>query len=186
MPSTPPPAGPAPTEASLHEAALSYLTRYSATAATLTRVLTARVLRWARASGASGEERAAPLQAVPAVVGRLVASGIVDDAAFAESRARRLHRAGRSRRAIAAHLQERGVPAVLAAQPEDPDAELAAALLYLGRRRLGPFRRIPDPATRPQDLARLARAGFPAVIATAALDLSHEAAEALLIQARQN
>ena len=169
----------------MREAALTYLTRYSATRAGLLRVLTRRIDRWARAADAPAEARAAPIAAARAVVERLAAAGAVDDAAFAAGRARALHRAGRSRRAITAHLQAKGVPAEIATLPEDPVAELAAALLYSARRRMGPFRPTPDVAARPRDLARLARAGFPAAIANRTLDLPPDEAEELLAEARR-
>ncbi len=177
--------GPPPDEATLREAALTYLTRYSATQAGLLRVLGRRVARWARAAGVAAEDTAAPLAAARAVVARLAAAGAVDDALFAASRARSLQRAGRSRRAISAHLQAKGVPSALAAVAEDPAAELAAAVLYSARRRIGPFRMAPDPAERLKDLARLARAGFPAAIAYRLLDLSPEEAEERLLEARR-
>ncbi len=190
MSSPVPEAGPPPDEATLREAALSYLARYSATQVSLLRVLNRRVARWARATGATAEATAAPLAAARAVVARLATVGAVDDAAFAAGRARALHRAGRSRRAIAAHLQAKGVPASLATPPEDPKAELAAALLYCGRRRMGPFRPAADPPEpradeRLRDLARLARAGFPAAVAQRVLRLDHDQAEALLLEARR-
>ncbi len=179
-----PPVNP-PDEAALREAALSYLARYSATQASLLRVLSRRVTRWARAADAPAEATEAPMQAARAVVARLVAAGAVDDAAFAAGRARTLRRAGRSSRAIAAHLYAKGVQPDAATLPDDPAAELAAALLYAARRRMGPFRPEPDQAERPRDLARLARAGFPAATAHAALALSADEAEALLHEARR-
>ena len=184
------PPGPPPDEANLREAALTYLARYSATQTGLLRVLGRRIARWARAADAPAEATEAPMQAARAVVAKLAALGVVNDAAFAATRARTLHRAGRSRRAIAAHLQAKGVPADLAMPPEDPANELAAAVLYSHRRRMGPFRpaadlAAPDPAVRQRDLARLARAGFPASVAGRALDLSADDAETLLLAARR-
>ncbi len=185
MSSPAPEPGPPPDEAALREAALGYLARYSATQVGLLRVLNRRVARWARAAGATAEATAAPLAAARAVVSRLATVGAVDDAAFAAGRARALHRAGRSRRAITAHLQAKGVPASLATLPEDPEAELAAALLYCSRRRMGPFRSPPDPNARLRDLARLARAGFPAAVAQRVLRLALDQAEARLLEARR-
>ena len=191
----PRPPGPPPDEAMLRDAALTYLARYSSTQTGLLRVLGRRIARWARAADAPAEATEAPMQAARAVVAKLVALGVVDDAAFAAGRARSLHRSGRSRRAIAAHLQAKGVPASLAMPPDDPAAELAAALLYSSRRRMGPFRRAaisagsdaaaPEPDARQRDLARLARAGFPASVAGRALDLSADEAETLLLAARR-
>jgi regulatory protein len=180
-----PPPGPPPDAAALRQAALNHLARYGTTQAGLLRVLTRRIQRWARAAEAPGESVTAAVAAARAVVAQLTAIGALDDARFAESRVRSLQRAGRSRRAISAHLQAKGVPAELAAVPEDPAAELAAALLYARRRRIGPFRPEPDPDLRPRDLARMARAGFTAAAANQALDLPADEAEALVAQARR-
>lgn len=177
--------GPTPDETTLREAALSYLARYSATQASLLRVLTRRVARWAKAAAAAPEATHAPLAAAHAVVARLAALGVVDDATFAASRARALNRAGRSRRAIAAHLHAKGAPSDITILPDDPEAELAAALLYSSRRRMGPFRPVPDPDARLRDLARLARAGFPAPIANRVLGLPADEAETLLLEAKR-
>ncbi len=151
MPRPPParrPAGPAPTAARLHDAALLHLSRYAATEAGLLRVLARRIDRWARSAADEDADpdatRAAAARArgdAAEVVAKLAKSGVVNDAAYAQSRARSLGRTGHSRRAIGAHLAARGVPAELAraAIPEAPDAELAAAVAHAKRRRLGPF-----------------------------------------------
>ncbi|MDW8399440.1 MAG: RecX family transcriptional regulator, partial [Acetobacteraceae bacterium] len=98
-------------------------------------------------------------------------------------RAARLARAGRSRRAIAAHLAARGVPPELAAEalPQGEDAEMIAALRLLRRKRLGPFATTPpDAEARRRTLGLLARAGFAAAAARRAVALGREEAEALL------
>jgi regulatory protein len=70
--------------------------------------------------------------------------------------------------------------------PDDPAAELAAALAYIRRRRMGPFRSPPDPEQRLRDLARLARAGFDQGVAERALGMEADAAETLIIAARRS
>jgi regulatory protein len=195
----PRPAGAAPDEPRLQEAALAHLARFAATEAGLRRVLQRRVDRWARAAIAEGAPQedvaaaaAAARQAAARVAQRMVAAGAVDDAAFAESRARRLARAGRSRRAISAHLAAKGVDAgtARAALPEDPEdaarTELAAALAWCRRRRLGPFGPAdPPPEARMKALAALARGGFPRSVAVQALEMDPEAAETLLLSERR-
>jgi regulatory protein len=190
---TPLPAGPAPGEVALHEAAVAHLARYAATRAGLVRVLDRRIARWQRAAEAegreAGEEAATARAQARAVADRLVAQGLVDDAAFAASRARRLARAGRSRRAVAAHLAAKGIDGATArdALPEDPEAELAAALALARRRRIGPFRAgEADAEARQRELAILARAGFGRDVATRALRLDPEAAEERLLRFRQD
>ncbi len=187
------PAGPAPTEAQLHEAALAHLARFSATEAGLLRVLERRIARWARAAlqeendaeridAASRSAQAA----ARAVAARLVAAGAVNDAAFAAARARRLARSGRSRRAIAAHLAQKGVDADTA-QAVLPEDELTAALAFVRRRRLGPFRAADasaDPDQYRRELAALARAGFAHDVAVRALSMARPEAEDRLFTAR--
>ncbi len=74
-------------------------------------------------------------------------SGAVDDAAFAEARARRLLRSGRSARAMSAHLMAKGVDVGLLERVRPgPEEELLAALAFARRRRLGPFRTGPGGA----------------------------------------
>ena len=123
------PAGPPPTQSKLHEAALAHLARYGTTEAGLVRVLDRRVDRWARlAEDVDPSVIAGCKRAVRLVAARLVELGLINDAVFAENRARTLTRAGRSRRAVAAHLGARGVDSDLVEQalPDDPDAEFSA------------------------------------------------------------
>ncbi len=220
------PAGPAPTEARLRDAALAHLARFAATEAGLLRVLQRRVDRWAQraaaeqataddpamaepAAAAIAQAAAAARQAAASVARTLVASGVVDDAAYAAARARRLSRAGRSRRAIAANLAAKGVPreAAAAALPTDISAELDAALGYCRRRRIGPFAvpgraatpRVAKGAAKPQwgappspeaaahrnSLAAMARAGFDRATAEAALNFDPAAAAQRLAESRR-
>jgi regulatory protein len=184
----PKPAGPAPTEARLHEAALSHLARYGTTKAGMIRVLDRRVDRWARAFGTPEPEVIAGCKrAVRNVAAKLVSLGLIDDAAFAESRARSLTRAGRSKRAIEAHLGARGVEGEImrAALPDDPDTELAACVALARRRRIGPFRR-PEVEPNPmREMGMMARAGFGHEIASRAMAMEAGEAEALIIRLKQ-
>jgi regulatory protein len=71
------------------------------------------------------------------------------------------------------------------AVPDDPQAELAAALALARRRRLGPFRAVAgDPARVQKELAAFARAGFGRDVALRALRMDPQAAEDLLRAAR--
>jgi regulatory protein len=184
------PGGAAPDTASLHAAAVAYLARYSATRATLARALNRIVDRWLR--GADHAEAATAAaeakRGVPGVVSRLAAAGALDDAAFAEARARKLSRTGHSRKATAAHLAARGVPAevVTSTLVADEAGELAAAVTYMRRRRLGPFRTsAAPPEARLKDLGAMARAGFGGALARRALALAAPEAEELLRQSRE-
>jgi len=193
------PAGKAPDAAWLREAALAHLARFAATEAGLLRVLNRRIDRWARRAEAEGQptdQVAAAMiaaRAAAAEVARgLAAAGAVDDAAFAAARARRLSRAGRSQRAITAHLAAKGVGAETAAAvlEESPPDELAAALNHLRRRRAGPFAtrdpgEPPPPEARMKALAALARAGFARDVAERALDMDFAEAEERLLASRR-
>jgi regulatory protein len=157
----------------LKEAALDYLGRTAASAKRLRQVLARRIQRSARAH----DFDPAPLLAeLDRVVAALTRAGLLNDAAFAEMKARSLHRRGGSRRRIAAKLAAAGVAAadrgraLAALEEETPDAEFAAAIAYARRRRLGVFRAEGDdsPERRRKDLAAMARAGF-------ALDLARRA-----------
>lgn len=198
MPKTRPPAGKLaagkpPDQASLHDAALRHLSRYAATEAGLRRVLDRRIDRWARAAAEEGDAEEAARHAAAAKAlareeaARLVAAGVVDDATFAQARARGLARAGRSRQAIAAHLAVRGVGRETAREAlPDPSDDLAAAAALARKRRLGPFAAEPpdeDGGRRAQ--AVFARAGFSRDVAQRALRMDRDEADALISALRR-
>ena len=177
-------------EAGLRALGLDYATRYGGTTAAMARILDRRIHRWERvmlaAEGADPEaiatQGAALRQAAGRVVASLAAVGAVDDAAFAESRARRLRRSGRSRRAVLAHLGAKGVGASLAGAtvPEDDAVEFAAALAFARRRRVGPFARESEGGDQTRALMAFGRAGFSGAIARRALECPPEEAEHIL------
>ena len=180
---------PKPDRGALHDAALRHLARYATTQAGLLRVLARQIDRWARATQAEVESVAPLLALAQAEVAALAAAGLVDDAVFAASRARSLTRAGRSRRAVAAHLSQRGVDAetVHTAIPDDAEAELAAALLVVRKRRVGPFATGDmDAAARHKALGTLARAGFSQDTARRALAMDRAEAEERIIRLRRD
>ena len=160
--------------ADLQDAALHYLGRYAASTARLRQVMTRRIHRSAKAH----EIEPAPLLAeLERVVATLLRTGLLNDAAFADAKARSLNRRGGSRRQIAAKLavagvtQPTAVTALARLEDEVPDAEFAAAVAYAKRRRLGIYRAKADPSPerRRKDLAAMARAGFAFDLAKRAL-----------------
>ena len=168
-----------PDSAKLYEAALNHLARYAATEAGLARVLARKVDRWARLPAGEDEEDIAAQArrakaAIQGVIARLKAAGVLNDDAFAVSRAKRLTREGKSRRATLAHLAAKGV--VQPVLEDDPERELAAACAYLRRRRAGPFGDAPEEKI----LAAMARGGFTQDVARRALRLERDEAEALI------
>ena len=168
-------------EAGLRALGLDYATRYGGTTAAMARILDRRIQRWERAmltdEAADPEAIADQAAALKAAAARVVASlasvGAVDDAAFAESRARRLRRSGRSRRAVLAHLGAKGVGASLAGAtvPEDEAVEFAAALAFARRRRVGPFAREGEAGDQARALMAFGRAGFSGAVARRALGM---------------
>lgn len=180
------PAGAPPDRSRLHEAALRHLSRFAATQAGLLRVLDRVIQRWAaraKAEGFDSEPAAENAKAAARLVAsELVQSGILNDSLFASARAARLGRAGRSQRAIAAHLVAKGVSAeAVGAVLHQGEDEVPAALAFARRRRIGPFRAEgARDDTRQPDLAAFARAGFPRAVAERALDMEQEAAVALV------
>ena len=167
--------GPPPTRDVLHEAALAYLARGSATAATLGRVLDRKVSTWARKAARAARDPevvaadiAGCREFIEGIIARFREVGLINDAAYAKSRARSLSRSGRSRRAIASHLAAKGVDQETAreALPNDAEIELAAALTFARKRRIGPYaREAPDDRdlarkAKQKALAAMGRAGF--------------------------
>lgn len=184
-------AGLPPGFASLKDRAMRHLSRFASTEAGLVRVLDRSIQRWATAAKAEGkdvqEDVASARAAVRQVVVSLAEAGIVDDEVYAAARARHLLRAGRSRRATASHLASKGIRAdVVEAVLPDEDQELASALAYARRRRVGPFRIDAADEAKMRDLATLARAGFSRAVAERALAMDAEAAEAIVLALRQS
>ncbi len=180
--------GPPPSRDVLHEAALAYLARSSATAATLGRVLDRKVSTWARKAARAARDPEAVAadvsgckESIDAIIARFREVGLVDDAKYAESRARSLSRAGRSRRAISAHLAAKGVDAEITRQalPNDASVELAAALAFARKRRIGPYAREAnvEREAKQKAIAAMARAGFDYRTCERALRMDREEAD---------
>lgn len=157
----------------LENAALHYLKRYASTTTQLKRVLSRRINR---SLAVHGGDKAQALQWLDALVEKLVRNGLMNDQAYAQSRATSLRAGGRSTRVIVQKLRLKGVSAELTAQKTREAAasisEEQAALIWARKKRLGPFAR--DPSVRKErrqkDLASLARAGFSFGIARKVID----------------
>lgn len=194
--------GAAPTRASLHEAALSYLARGAASADSVAKTLQRRIGNWARRATRAGRDSeavahdmAAARELIAVIVGRLGEVGLVNDTAFAETRAKRMSSAGRSRRAISAHLKQKGVDAatVREAVPNDGSTELAAAIAFARKRRLGPFARDTEEVASRDDkraaerkaLGTMARAGFDFSVCERVLRMDRDDADERLRDRRE-
>jgi regulatory protein len=162
----------------LQNAAAFYLERYPSSAEGLRRVLNRRV--------AKAKMLDAPImdnvqQAIEVVVAKFVDAGVIDDKAFAQTKARSLHRRGTSSRLTRQKLKMAGVDGdTLDEAMEGLDVELdvtpaqreqRAAAALARRRRLGPYRPAEDRKDhRVKDLATMARAGFAYDVAKKVID----------------
>jgi regulatory protein len=162
----------------LENAAAFYLERYPSTAEGLRRVLQRRVRR---AELAEAPIMTGVQQAIEAIVAKFVAAGAIDDRAFAQTKARALHRRGTSTRLTRQRLRHAGVDDAtldqamagldqeLHADPRRREWQAATALAR--RRRLGPYRTADDRKEhRQRDLAAMARAGFAYDLARKVID----------------
>ena len=176
------PRAPRPIDAAqLQELALGYAARYATTAAKLRRYLD-RKLR---------ERIWTPVEPpdIDGLVARIVASGFVDDRAFAASKARDLTARGfgmgRVRGALAAAgVSKDDAGAALTPDDDEPADPLISAIAFARRRRFGPFARTPgiDPAQQRRELAAMARAGHDFGVARRVLTAPDEAAALALVE----
>jgi regulatory protein len=173
-----------------------YLLRYPASSANVERFLQRTALRLEPDSQVAA---AAPL--IADVMADLRRNGMLNDATFAEHRARSLLQRGQPPRRIAASLRARQVPeeaiaaalASLGSGPQynlghDPDAqEFIAACQLVRRRRLGPCRSDANlrEDQRLRDMAVLARAGFSHAAARRALALPDGEAVAAVLRGEE-
>ncbi|WP_408872279.1 regulatory protein RecX [Gluconobacter roseus] len=194
---------PVPDAASLREAALAHLARFATTEQGLRQVLDRRLRRWgvrASRAGLPNEDIESTIAAVRPAIDGIVASmtdlGAVDDAGYARNRAVSLTRTGRSRRAVEAHLANKGVDQDTTREALNEslgersdssaqDAELAAALVLARKRRLGPFQRPDREEEDPlKALGVFARNGFSRDVAQSVLDMDPDEAEDRIIAFR--
>ncbi len=167
----------------LQNAAAFYLERYPSTAAGLRRVLSRRVAKakMAEAPVVENVERV-----IAEIVAKFVAAGMIDDKAFAQTKARALHRRGTSSRLTRQKLKLAGInddtlDHAMAGLDQELDTdpqqrEWKAAVALARRRRLGPFRKKERKEHRNRDLAAMARGGFDYDLARKVIDAADAAA----------
>ena len=156
--------------ARLDELALTYVARFATSAAKLERYLKRKL----RERGWDGERE----PDLPALVGRYVELGYVDDEAYARSKSGSLLRRGYGVRRVNEALREAGIdePIREATRP-GPSAERRAALALARRRGFGPFgREALDRERRQKQIAAMLRAGHPLDSAREMVDAASEAA----------
>lgn len=152
------------TPTSLENIALYYLERFATSSENLRQVLTRRVQRSARYHETDVE---ACGQLIDDLIKRYLDSGLLDDRAYARAQCASLNRRGKSLRAIRVTLQQKRVPSYIidetleALHEEVAEPDLAAAVAYARKRRIGPYRKTDTPPENlDKELAALARNGF--------------------------
>ncbi|MEQ1725990.1 MAG: RecX family transcriptional regulator [Sphingopyxis sp.] len=154
--------------AGLNDLALFYVSRFATTRAKLIRYLERKLFERGWAEGDKPD--------AAAIADRLVALGYVDDAAFAEAKARGLGQRGYGTRRVEQALRADGVNAGdrAAAIDHGRDNKWAAALRYAKRRRWGPYasESASDPAVRQRMLAAFVRAGHDFAVARMVIALA--------------
>lgn len=169
------PAPPRPLDAAkLQALALYYAARYATTAAKLRSYLT-RKLRERPWVGDAAPD-------LDALVGRLVALGYVNDAAWATMKRREMGARGLGPRRVAQALMAAGVVGEGEAE-ENAESPVQAAVRFARRKRLGPFARegaADDPELKRRAVAAMLRAGHAFDVARRVLAAADaDAAEAL-------
>lgn len=167
------------TQKRLMNIALYYLGRYESSAENLRRLLDRRIAKTAAKGGAVPAEAE---QWVNAVVSEACRLGYVNDERFALSTVEKYRKAGKSERYIRLKLSQAGISgdvqdSVLKGDEASvpAEAELAAALRLVEKRKMGTFRPARDRKLfRKKDLAVLARAGFSFQTAVQALGTAEE------------
>ncbi|TCD04808.1 hypothetical protein EYB45_04465 [Erythrobacteraceae bacterium CFH 75059] len=167
------------TAARLDELALAYVARFATSTGKLETYLRRKLRErgWDAEGSAGGGIPDDGDAAVQAIVQRFVAAGYVDDAAFAQGRARALAQRGYGARRVDAALRAAGIDAPLRTRSgPSPRQQREAVLALARRRRIGPFADAShigasDPAARQKALAMLLRAGHEPDMARAVLAL---------------
>lgn len=153
------------TEQRLANIALHHMDRYASSAENLRQVLQRRVFKASLFHEDLDVDETKGW--IDELIVRYVSSGVLNDLAYAETRARSLLSRGSSSRLIRMKLMEKGIAddiidkALAALTFDAPDPELFAAVKLAKRRRLGPFC---DPDKRAENrdkhLGAMARSGF--------------------------
>jgi regulatory protein len=154
----------------LDELALAYVARFATSAAKLEHYLRRKL----RERGWEGEREAN----LPAIVGRYVELGYVDDEAYARSKSGSLLRRGYGSRRVGEVLREAGIDeAIRETVRPGEGVERRAALAMARKRRFGPYgRETLDRESRQKQIAAMLRAGHPLDSAREMVDAPSEAA----------
>lgn len=142
-------------QAALDGIAIRYLERFQTSRERLVRLLRQKIRQRGWQEGLEPPD-------LDAIANRMVELGYVNDATFAEARARGLGRRGMGAARVRAALSAHGIGADEQAAALSGHDALEAAIRFAQRKRLGPFGPpAADPAARQRQLAAMARAGHP-------------------------
>ncbi len=164
------------TKSNLEATGLWYVERYGGTSKALRRALWRKV---DRVGEHHPTDRSQAAQWIDQIVERFQHGKLVDDEAWAQSKAKRLFARGKppwkiqgelTQKGIDPELAKRVVEALVETREMDPVVESAAT--YARRRRLGPYRPEHQRADRrDRDLGAMSRAGFNWAISTQIIDI---------------
>lgn len=154
--------------ATLDAIAVRYVERFQTTRARLVRLLRQKLRQRGWAEGLAPPDP-------EGVAERMARLGYVDDAAFAEARARGLQRRGMGPGRVRQSLLAYGVGAEEQAVALDGLDPVSAAIDFARRKRFGPFGPpVEDPRVRNRQRAAMARAGHSPRLAAAILNARTE------------
>lgn len=155
--------------------AADYVGKYATSLANLEKVMARRARR-----RYPDMEAGAALEIARSTARFFADNALVDDAAFAETKARAGMRKGHSKRRIAMGLAAKGVEAETIGTALAEADDLPAALNFARRRRIGPWRNVEaDPDRLRKEAASLARNGFSGEIVRKVVGMDLDAVEEL-------
>lgn len=161
------------TKDGMYNRAVHYLERYAASVEGVRAVLQRSVQRAQRRGEAVPEQVG---EWIEAAITKLIDGKLLDDALFAETKVRSLRRSGASAQKVRQKLAVKGVAGKLveeALASEEVEDDLAAAIIFARKKRLGPYTSRGDRTVlRDKQIASLARAGFSLTIARRVVDAS--------------
>lgn len=157
--------------------AADYVGKYATTKANLVKVMKRRARRkWPDMEDAQADDLARR------TADFFEENLLVDDAAFAETKTRSGVRKGHSKRRIAMSLAAKGVAPDTIEEALTQADDLAAALSFARRRRIGPYRREEkDREGLVKESGAFARGGFSGDVARAVMRMTPDEAEEALI-----
>ena len=182
------PAVAAYTPQSLRRSAMGYIERYDCSTAGLVEVLKRKIYRSSRLHKIDVDELTTT---IPDIIEECQNKNWIYDQRYAENLSRSLFRRGSSLQSIRFKLLEKGVEHDIAEQTIEAlaqesslskqDIDLAAAISYAQKRRMGPFRLDEaDESKRNKELGALARRGFSFEIAEKVLSTDREELEEII------